>query len=148
MATLLIWAILFLLGTNVSAPAAELTKLRVGILIAGEFSPTFIAQKKGFFEKNGLSVDLVYFQGGSQAIQGMMAGNVPLIVTAGPEGVVAKIQGAGVHPLRFSRYKEAGRSAWKKGWDQPLRFLFGSLDQIYVPEARLDGKRGDDRGAR
>ena len=49
MATLGIWTILVLLSTNVSAPAAELTKLRVGILIAGEFGPTYIALKKGFF---------------------------------------------------------------------------------------------------
>jgi ABC-type nitrate/sulfonate/bicarbonate transport system substrate-binding protein len=33
---------------------AELTKLRVGSLITGEFSQTYIAQKKGFFEKYGL----------------------------------------------------------------------------------------------
>jgi NitT/TauT family transport system substrate-binding protein len=147
MATLLIWAILFLLGTNVSAPAAELTSLRVGILIAGEFSPTFIAQKKGFFEKNGVSVDLVYFQGGSQAIQGMMAGNVPLIVTAGPEGVVAKIQGADIlllstnnTTLAFTlfvspdirkpedlRGKKAGISRFGSSSDHSIKFMFQKL---------------------
>ena len=51
MATLGIWTILVLLSTNVSAPAAELTKLRVGILIAGEFGPTYIALKKGSSRK-------------------------------------------------------------------------------------------------
>jgi NitT/TauT family transport system substrate-binding protein len=147
MATLWIWAILFLLGTNVSGPAAELTKLRVGILIAGEFSPTFIAQKKGFFEKNGVSVDLVYFQGGSQAIQGMMAGNVPLIVTAGPEGVVAKIQGADIlllstnnTTLAFTlfvspdikkpedlRGKKAGISRFGSSSDHSIKFMFQKL---------------------
>lgn len=147
MATLWIWAILFLLGTNVSASAAELTKLRVGILIAGEFSPTFIAQKKGFFEKNGVSVDLVYFQGGSQAIQGMMAGNVPLIVTAGPEGVVAKIQGADIlllstnnTTLAFTlfvspdikkpedlRGKKAGISRFGSSSDHSIKFMFQKL---------------------
>jgi len=147
MATPWIWAILFLLGTNVSASAAELTKLRVGILIAGEFSPTFIAQKKGFFEKNGLSVDLVYFQGGSQAIQGMMAGNVPLIVTAGPEGVVAKIQGADIlllstnnTTLAFTlfvspdikkpedlRGKKAGISRFGSSSDHSIKFMFQKL---------------------
>lgn len=139
--------IAFMLGSSVAAPAAELTKLRVGILIAGEFSPTFIAQKKGFFEKNGLSVDLVYFQGGSQAIQGMIAGNVPLIVTAGPEGVVAKIQGADIlllstnnTTLAFTlfvspdikkpedlRGKKAGISRFGSSSDHSIRFMFQKL---------------------
>jgi NitT/TauT family transport system substrate-binding protein len=76
--------------------SAELTRLRVGSLITGEFSQAYIAQKKGFFEKNGLSVELIYFQGGSQVIQAMLGGDVPLTVTAGPEGVVAKLQGADI----------------------------------------------------
>src|ERR671925_422308 len=74
----------------------ELTRLRVGSLITGEFSQAYIAQKKGFFEKNGLAVELFYFQGGSQVIQAMLGGDVPLTVTAGPEGVVAKLQGADI----------------------------------------------------
>jgi ABC-type nitrate/sulfonate/bicarbonate transport system substrate-binding protein len=85
-----------LLLMSESGETAELTKLPVGILLAGEFTPTYIAQKKGFFEKNGLAVELMYFQGGSQVIQAMLAGQIPLTVTAGPEGVVAKIQGADI----------------------------------------------------
>jgi NitT/TauT family transport system substrate-binding protein len=147
MATLGIWTILVLLNTNVSAPAAELTKLRVGILIAGEFGPTYIALKKGFFEKNGLAVELVYFQGGSQAVQGMLANNVPLIVTAGPEGVVAKIQGADIlllstnNPtLAFTlfvspdikkpedlRGKKAGISRFGSSSDHSIKFMFQKL---------------------
>src|ERR1700754_2556477 len=75
---------------------AELTKVRVASLLSGEFSQAYIAQKKGFFEKHGVSVDLVYFQGGAQVIQAMLGGDVPLTVTAGPEGVVAKLQGADI----------------------------------------------------
>jgi NitT/TauT family transport system substrate-binding protein len=147
MTTLGIWTILILSSTTVSAPAAELTKLRVGILIAGEFAPTYIALKKGFFEKNGLSVDLVYFQGGSQAVQGMLANNVPLIVTAGPEGVVAKIQGADIlllstnNPtLAFTlfvspdikkpedlRGKKAGISRFGSSSDHSIKFMFQKL---------------------
>ena len=43
------------------ASAAELTRMRVGILATGEFCQTYIAQKKGFFAKNGLDVELIYF---------------------------------------------------------------------------------------
>src|SRR4029079_10141685 len=78
------------------ASAAELTRVRVGILATGEFCQTYIAQKKGFFEKYGLAVELIYFQGGSQVIQAMLGGELPLTVTAGPEGVVAKLQGADI----------------------------------------------------
>ena len=47
---------------------AELTRVRVASLLSGEFSQAYITQKKGFFEKHGVSVDLVYFQGGAQVI--------------------------------------------------------------------------------
>jgi NitT/TauT family transport system substrate-binding protein len=76
--------------------AAELTRVRVGSLITGEFAQAYIAQKKGFFEKYGLAVELIYFQGGSQVIQAMLGGDIPLTVTAGPEGVIAKVQGADI----------------------------------------------------
>src|SRR6266550_5376342 len=56
------------LGVIPKATAAELTLVRVGVLATGEFCQTYIAQKKGFFAKNGLGVELVYFQGGSQVI--------------------------------------------------------------------------------
>jgi NitT/TauT family transport system substrate-binding protein len=79
-----------------SLAAAELTRVRVGVLATGEFCQTYIAQKKGFFAKNGLDVELIYFQGGSQVIQAMLGGELPLTVTAGPEGVVAKLQGADI----------------------------------------------------
>ncbi len=89
-------SILFFLLITDSLYAVELVKLRVGILPTGSFSTTYIAQKRGFFEKNGLAVELIYFQGGSQVIQAMLAGELPLTVTAGPEGVVAKLQGADI----------------------------------------------------
>lgn len=81
---------------SVSGSADELTKVRVGMLSSGEMTCTYIAQKKGFFQKYGLYVELIYFQGGSQIIQAMLGGDIPLTVTAGPEGVAAKVQGADI----------------------------------------------------
>src|SRR5947208_9992171 len=126
---------------------AELTKLRVGSLITGEFSQAYIAQKKGFFEKYGLAVELIYFQGGSQVIQAMLGGDIPLTVTAGPEGVVAKLQGADIALLsannptmHFSlfvspeikkaeelRGKRAGVSRFGSASDFSIRYIFRSL---------------------
>ena len=129
------------------ATAAELTKIRVASLISGEFSQAYIAQKKGFFEKHGVSADLVYFQGGAQVIQAMLGGDVPLTVTAGPEGVIAKLQGADIALLtannptmHFSlfvspdikkpeelRGKRAGVSRFGSASDFSIRYIFKSL---------------------
>ena len=125
---------------------AELTKLRVGSLITGEFTQAYIAQKKGFFEKHGLAVELIYFQGGSQVIQAMLGGDIPLTVTAGPEGVVAKLQGADIALLAANnptmaftlfgtpeiknatdlRGKKAGVSRFGSSSDFCIRYIFKS----------------------
>lgn len=126
---------------------AELTRLRVGSLITGEFSQAYIAEKKGFFEKYGLAVELIYFQGGSQVIQAMLGGDLPLTVTAGPEGVVAKLQGADIvllaanNPtMQFTlftspeikkpddlRGKKAGISRFGSSTDFSIRYIFKSM---------------------
>lgn len=144
--TRLILFVLVALGVD-TARGAEFTKLRVGILATGEFCQTYIAQKKGFFAKNGLDVELIYFQGGSQVIQAMLGGDLPLTVTAGPEGVVAKLQGADIALLlannptmHFSlfvtpeikktedlRGKTAGISRFGSASDFSIRYIFKSM---------------------
>jgi NitT/TauT family transport system substrate-binding protein len=149
MNSLAIRFLFFLLVLLCGYPArgAELTRVRVASLISGEFSQAYIAQKKGLFEKYGLSVELVYFQGGSQVIQAMLGGDVPLTVTAGPEGVIAKLQGADIALLsannptmHFSlfvppeikkgadlRGKKAGVSRFGSSSDFSIRYIFKSL---------------------
>jgi NitT/TauT family transport system substrate-binding protein len=141
-----LWLVLLVALTK-PAHGAELTRIRVGILATGEFCQTYIAQKKGFFAKNGLGVDLVYFQGGSQAIQAMLGGDLPMTVTAGPEGVIAKLQGADIALLsannptmHFSlfvpaeikkaedlRGKTAGISRFGSASDFSIRYIFKSM---------------------
>jgi NitT/TauT family transport system substrate-binding protein len=126
---------------------AELTKLRVGSLTSGEFSQAYIAQKKGFFEKYGLAVELIYFQGGAQVIQAMLGGDLPLTVTAGPEGVVAKLQGGDIALLAANnptmhftllvspeikkaddlRGKKVGISRFGSSTDFSLRYILKSM---------------------
>ena len=140
------FALLAVIFFGRQAQSAELTKLRVGSLITGEFSQAYIAQKKGFFEKYGLAVELIYFQGGSQVIQAMLGGDVPLTVTAGPEGVVAKLQGADIallaanNPTMFFtlfaspeikhvndlKGKKAGVSRFGSSSDFCIRYIFKS----------------------
>ena len=146
-ATISFLSMVFLVSIINRAHAAELTRIRVGILATGEFAQTYIAQKKGFFEKNGLGVELIYFQGGSQVIQAMLGGDIPLTVTAGPEGVIAKLQGADIALLaannptmHFSlfvapeikksddlRGKIAGISRFGSSSDFCIRYMFKSL---------------------
>jgi len=140
------FALLAVIFFGPQGQSAELTKLRVGSLITGEFSQAYIAQKKGFFEKYGLAVELIYFQGGSQVIQAMLGGDVPLTVTAGPEGVVAKLQGADIallaanNPTMFFtlfaspeirhvndlKGKKAGVSRFGSSSDFCIRYIFKS----------------------
>lgn len=144
-----VWMVLLVSIIN-PAHGAELTRIRVGILATGEFAQTYIAQKKGFFEKNGLGVELIYFQGGSQVIQAMLGGDIPLTVTAGPEGVIAKLQGADIALLaannptmHFSlfvapeikkaddlRGKIAGISRFGSSSDFCIRYMFKSLGLV------------------
>jgi NitT/TauT family transport system substrate-binding protein len=141
-----VFALLTTILVGRTGNSAELTRLRVGSLITGEFSQAYIAQKKGFFEKNGLAVELIYFQGGSQVIQAMLGGDVPLTVTAGPEGVVAKLQGADIallsanNPTMFFtlfvspeiknavdlKGKKAGVSRFGSSSDICIRYIFKS----------------------
>src|SRR3990172_4517722 len=127
--------------------AAEVTRLRVGMLFSGEMACTYITQKKGFFQKYGLDVELIYFQGGSQVIQAMLGGDIPLTVTAGPEGVAAKLQGADILLLSANnptmhytlfvapeikkpadlRGKRAGISRFGSSSDFSIRYVFKSL---------------------
>lgn len=138
------WLVAFL---GAAGHGAELTRLRVGSLISGEFSQAYIAQKKGFFEKYGLAVELIYFQGGAQAIQAMLGGDLPLTVTAGPEGVVAKLQGADIALLAANnptmhftllvapdikkpedlRGRKVGISRFGSSTDFSLRYILKSL---------------------
>ena len=138
---------ILLLSMSHPGKAAELTKMPVGILLSGEMSATYIAHKKGLFEKHGLAVELMYFEGGSQAIQALLAGQIPLTVTAGPEGVVAKLQGADIvllstnnTTLAFTlfvsseikkpedlRGKKAGISRFGSSSDHSIKFMFKEL---------------------
>lgn len=137
----------YFFSLGVAAYTAELTRMPVGMLISGEMSPTYIAQKKGLFEKYGPGVDLMYFQGGSQAIQALVAGQIPLTVTAGPEGVVARVQGGDIlllstnnTTLAFTlfvspeikkpedlRGKKAGISRFGSSSDHSMRFMLKEL---------------------
>ncbi len=75
----------------------KLEKIIVGVAgLSGPLAHAFIPKDAGLYQKYGLDVDLVFFQGGTQLIQATLAGGVQIAVTAGPEVVNARVGGADV----------------------------------------------------
>jgi len=75
----------------------KLEKVIVGVAgLSGPLAHAFIPKDSGLYEKYGLDVDLVFFQGGTQLIQATIAGSVNFAVTAGPEIINARLGGSDV----------------------------------------------------
>ena len=73
----------------------KLEKIYVGVAgLSGALAHAFIPKDSGLYEKYGLDVDLIFFQGGTQAIQSTLAGGVQMVVTAGPEIIAARVAGS------------------------------------------------------
>lgn len=93
--TLAAFAALFCFLVTVPARAQEkLEKVYVGVAgLSGALAHAFIPKDTGLYEKYGLDVELIFFQGGTQAIQATLAGGVQMVVTAGPEIITARVAG-------------------------------------------------------
>ena len=73
----------------------KLEKIYVGVAgLSGALAHAFIPKDSGLYAKYGLDVELIFFQGGTQAIQSALAGGVQLVVTAGPEIITARVAGS------------------------------------------------------
>ena len=81
-----------------SALAQEkLDKIYVGVAgLSGALAHAFIPKDSGLYEKYGLDVELIFFQGGTQAIQATLAGGVQMVVTTGPEIITARVAGGDI----------------------------------------------------
>lgn len=81
-------------GTTAHAQQ-KLEKVVVGVAgLSGPLAHAFIPKDSGLYEKYGLDVDLVFFQGGTQLIQATIAGGVNFAVTAGPEIINGRLGGS------------------------------------------------------
>ena len=94
---------IFVLGLFfcLSKPAVQAqekpVKLYVGVAgLSGALAHAFIPKDSGLYEKYGLDVELIFFQGGTQAIQSTLAGGVQMVVTAGPEIISARVAGSDI----------------------------------------------------
>src|SRR5512138_207596 len=83
-----------LLSSSASAPSI---KLNVGYsAISADQSPAWIAKETGVFKKNGLDVQLIYFTGGTTAVQALISGEVPVSQVAGPAVVNSALAGSDI----------------------------------------------------
>ena len=78
-----------------SSALAQSIKLNVGYsAISADQSPIWIAKETGIFKKNGLDTQLIYFTGGTTAVQALVSGEVPVSQVAGPALVNSALAGS------------------------------------------------------
>ncbi|MGE5218081.1 MAG: ABC transporter substrate-binding protein [Chloroflexota bacterium] len=81
-------------ATNLSAQDKKLELLRVG---GGSASATqmslWLAKEGGYYEKNGLNVEVISIPGSSLAIQAMLSGELPIIQAGGAGPIQAALSG-------------------------------------------------------
>lgn len=73
--------------------SAQLIKLNIGYVgINSDNVIAWVAREGGIFTRNGLDVQLIYFQGGTTSVMALVSGETPIAQTAGP-GVVNAVLG-------------------------------------------------------
>ncbi|MBI2089836.1 MAG: ABC transporter substrate-binding protein [Deltaproteobacteria bacterium] len=90
---------LFFVASAPLSAQAQSKKLAVGIsALSAGYSPLYIAKDAGFFEKYGLSVELVLMQTGP-IVHGMVAGDVKLAGVGATRIVASALEGSGIFML-------------------------------------------------
>jgi NitT/TauT family transport system substrate-binding protein len=84
----------FVLILAVPATAQPLRIASFGL--GGPMLPFWVAQDKGLFAKQGLSTELITFQGGSTSIQALLSGEVKISATSTDTGAGARARGADI----------------------------------------------------
>ena len=89
-------ALLTLIFCSLCADAfGQLTKLNVGYVgITSDNAAAFIARDTGIYARNGLDVQLIYFNSGTTAVTALITGETPISQTAGPGVINATMNGS------------------------------------------------------
>jgi NitT/TauT family transport system substrate-binding protein len=64
--------------------------------ISGAQAVPWITKEAGLYEKHGLDTTLIYLDGGSKAIQTLLAGDTPVVLGAGNSAIAARLRGGDV----------------------------------------------------
>lgn len=76
-------ALTLLAGPATAQDALEKTDITIGLPVTtSTFLPLYMADEEGFFEEEGLNVEIVAFRGGTDLVRGMIAGAVDIGVTS------------------------------------------------------------------
>src|SRR2546423_11208074 len=94
---------LALILASAGAFAADTLKLAIGQRGNWENAAPELGQKAGFFNKQGLTLELLYTQGAGETLQAVISGSVDLGLGVGTAGVLgAFAQGAPVRAIANS----------------------------------------------
>ena len=88
------------------ATAAAPVRLQVGLSFLNNGAvPLWVARDQGLFSKYGIDAEIVLFRGGTQGMQALLAGQVPILFSSAPEALAAAAQGADVIEIMTVRPK-------------------------------------------
>jgi len=77
------------------APLSAQERIRVGwAAMTASHTPLWVAQEKGFFAKQGLVAESIFFGAGPPAMQALIAGDLDIVVTSAPNVVNPRLGGA------------------------------------------------------
>src|SRR5262245_25661940 len=69
-------------------------KVRAGwAAMTASHTPLWVAQDKGFFAKQGLAIESIFFGAGPPAMQALVAGDIDIVVTSAPNVVNPRLGG-------------------------------------------------------
>lgn len=85
-------------GTGSEATSGDLTSITVGAIPIGDVAPIHVGVKEGFFEDEGLDVEVVNTSGGAIAVPGVVAGDYDFAFGNTVSLMVARDQGL---PLKY-----------------------------------------------
>ena len=92
---------------------AQLTKLNVGYVgVTSDNAAAFIARDTGIYARNGLDVQLIYFNSGTTAVTALITGDTPISQTAGPGVINATMNGADA--VMIAGGNEIGRASCRE----------------------------------
>jgi len=76
-----------------SAPQASAQKVRLGVAgISGTNAHPYVSKQLGLYQKYNVDMELIAFQGGSQLIQTMLAGDIPISLSEGVTALATNIK--------------------------------------------------------
>ena len=80
-------------GGNSGGGALEQTDIKVGVLPVVDVAPLHLAVEKGYFEDEGLNIEIVTQPSGPASIQALLGGDVDIAFASYPAPIVAQSKG-------------------------------------------------------